>query len=243
MTHHHVHARPSAARRLCRPDAELSAAASPIDVEQAAAAHGRSSSNESDAKKAGAATPTGNDRSSSSGSSFFQRLGTGMKDISGRTWRVATYGLQYDIHKVRYCCLAAAALPLPIAAAAAAVAPAIPAIPAPASAAGTTLLLPQPVVLLPAQMPQRPPCAAAGLFRHVLSMSARPAPTWPQVVDEDPIVAKIHAHAEVFDPRAEYAFAYLQVCVCVGGGARGIACYCRVLRAWLHAGTRACIPR
>ena len=31
------------------------------------------------------------------------------------------------------------------------------------------------------------------------------------VVEEDPVVAAIHAHAEVFDPKTEYAFSYLQV--------------------------------
>lgn len=44
-----------------------------------------------------------------------------------------------------------------------------------------------------------------------------------QIVEEDPIVAKIHAHAEVFDPRAEYAFSWLQVfsacCVSLAHGA------------------------
>jgi hypothetical protein len=32
------------------------------------------------------------------------------------------------------------------------------------------------------------------------------------VVEEDPVVAAIHAHAERFDPKTEYAFSYLQVC-------------------------------
>ena len=32
-----------------------------------------------------------------------------------------------------------------------------------------------------------------------------------KVVDEDPIVAKIHESAEKFDPHVEYVFAYLQV--------------------------------
>ncbi|GLC32995.1 hypothetical protein PLESTB_000382400 [Pleodorina starrii] len=38
-----------------------------------------------------------------------------------------------------------------------------------------------------------------------------------QVVEEDPIVAAIHENAEVFDPKAEYAFSYLQVfsAICV----------------------------
>ncbi|KXZ51046.1 hypothetical protein GPECTOR_14g33 [Gonium pectorale] len=38
-----------------------------------------------------------------------------------------------------------------------------------------------------------------------------------KVVEEDPIVAAIHANAEVFDPKAEYAFSYLQVfsAICV----------------------------
>ncbi|KAG2490083.1 hypothetical protein HYH03_011389 [Edaphochlamys debaryana] len=38
-----------------------------------------------------------------------------------------------------------------------------------------------------------------------------------QVVEEDPIVAAIHQNAEVFDPKAEYAFSYLQVfsAICV----------------------------
>ena len=31
------------------------------------------------------------------------------------------------------------------------------------------------------------------------------------VVEEDPVVAAIHAHAEQFDPKTEYAFSYLQV--------------------------------
>jgi hypothetical protein len=31
------------------------------------------------------------------------------------------------------------------------------------------------------------------------------------VVEEDPVVAAIHAHAEQFDPTTEYAFSYLQV--------------------------------
>ena len=32
------------------------------------------------------------------------------------------------------------------------------------------------------------------------------------VVDEDPVVARIHELAEKFDPHVEYVFAYLQVC-------------------------------
>ncbi|KAG2440881.1 hypothetical protein HXX76_003735 [Chlamydomonas incerta] len=38
-----------------------------------------------------------------------------------------------------------------------------------------------------------------------------------EVVEEDPIVAAIHKNAEVFDPKAEYAFSYLQVfsAICV----------------------------
>ncbi|GFR47206.1 hypothetical protein Agub_g8886 [Astrephomene gubernaculifera] len=38
-----------------------------------------------------------------------------------------------------------------------------------------------------------------------------------QVVEEDPIVAAIHENAEVFDPKAEFAFSYLQVfsAICV----------------------------
>ncbi|GLI65531.1 hypothetical protein VaNZ11_009086 [Volvox africanus] len=38
-----------------------------------------------------------------------------------------------------------------------------------------------------------------------------------QIVEEDPIVAAIHENAEVFDPKAEYAFSYLQVfsAICV----------------------------
>ena len=32
-----------------------------------------------------------------------------------------------------------------------------------------------------------------------------------QVVEEDPLVAAIHNHAEVFDPKAEFVFSYLQV--------------------------------
>lgn len=38
-----------------------------------------------------------------------------------------------------------------------------------------------------------------------------------ETVEEDEIVAKIHAHAEVFDPKAEYVFKYLQVfsAICV----------------------------
>ncbi|EFJ43878.1 hypothetical protein VOLCADRAFT_76547 [Volvox carteri f. nagariensis] len=38
-----------------------------------------------------------------------------------------------------------------------------------------------------------------------------------QIVEEDPIVAAIHENAEVFDPKAEFAFSYLQVfsAICV----------------------------
>ncbi len=32
-----------------------------------------------------------------------------------------------------------------------------------------------------------------------------------KIVEEDPIVAAIHKNAEVFDPKTEYAFSYLQV--------------------------------
>jgi hypothetical protein len=32
-----------------------------------------------------------------------------------------------------------------------------------------------------------------------------------EIVDDDPIVAAIHRHAEVFDPKAEFAFSWLQV--------------------------------
>ncbi len=42
--------------------------------------------------------------------------------------------------------------------------------------------------------------------------TAELAAAWtPQVVEEDPIVAAIHENAEVFDPKAEYSFSYLQV--------------------------------
>ena len=34
-----------------------------------------------------------------------------------------------------------------------------------------------------------------------------------QCVDDDPLIAKIHAHAEVFSPKVEFVFSYLQVCV------------------------------
>lgn len=37
-----------------------------------------------------------------------------------------------------------------------------------------------------------------------------------QTVEEDPIIAAMHARAEKFDERAEHVFGYLQV----GGGAR-----------------------
>lgn len=44
-----------------------------------------------------------------------------------------------------------------------------------------------------------------------------------QVVDDDPMIAKIHAHAEVFHPKVEFVFAYLQVfsacCVMFAHGA------------------------
>jgi hypothetical protein len=35
-----------------------------------------------------------------------------------------------------------------------------------------------------------------------------------QVVQEDELVAKIHMQAEVFDPKTEYSFSYLQVSRC-----------------------------
>jgi hypothetical protein len=47
-----------------------------------------------------------------------------------------------------------------------------------------------------------------------------------QAVQEDELVAAIHARAEAFDPRAELAFSYLQVCARVGGG-RGPVLTCR----------------
>ena len=31
------------------------------------------------------------------------------------------------------------------------------------------------------------------------------------MVEEDPLVAAIHNHAEVFNPKAEFVFSYLQV--------------------------------
>ncbi len=34
-----------------------------------------------------------------------------------------------------------------------------------------------------------------------------------QVVDEDPVVAAIHANAKEWDPIAEYVYGYLQVCI------------------------------
>lgn len=34
-----------------------------------------------------------------------------------------------------------------------------------------------------------------------------------EVVQEDPIIAAIHANAEVFSPKVEFAFSYLQVSV------------------------------
>lgn len=44
-----------------------------------------------------------------------------------------------------------------------------------------------------------------------------------QVVEDDPLIAKIHAHAEVFSPKVEFVFAYLQVfsacCVIFAHGA------------------------
>ena len=36
-------------------------------------------------------------------------------------------------------------------------------------------------------------------------------PSLLQCVDDDPLIAKIHAHAEVFSPKVEFVFSYLQV--------------------------------
>lgn len=51
-----------------------------------------------------------------------------------------------------------------------------------------------------------------------------------EVVEEDPIVSAIHSRAEVFDPKAEYAFQYLQVfsaiCVVFAHGAGEVGSRC-----------------
>jgi hypothetical protein len=63
------------------------------------------------------------------------------------------------------------------------------------------------------------------------------------VVEEDPIVAAIHAQAEHFDPKTEYAFSYLQVCLLgsrrgwSGGVARCTASSCTSASSPCHAGS------
>jgi hypothetical protein len=59
-----------------------------------------------------------------------------------------------------------------------------------------------------------------------------------QVVEEDEMVAAIHENAEVFDPKAEQAFAYLQV-----RGAPGEWCWAPGLQARSNAGLAAAPAR
>ena len=52
------------------------------------------------------------------------------------------------------------------------------------------------------------PFCTGPILHASLPSSSPPA---AQVVEEDPLVAAIHNHAEVFDPKAEFVFSYLQV--------------------------------
>ena len=58
------------------------------------------------------------------------------------------------------------------------------------------LTLIDPILLCLSIIPSFPPCSLM------------------KVVDDDPMIAKIHAHAEVFSPKVEFIFSYLQVRFC-----------------------------
>lgn len=73
---------------------------------------------------------------------------------------------------------------------------------------------------------------STGRLKNVLITAAKKSKKWAlhgltvdihKVVEDDPMVASLHAHAELFDPKAEQAFSYLQVfsaiCVILSHGA------------------------
>ncbi len=68
--------------------------------------------------------------------------------------------------------------------------------------------------------PEQPPKGILAKMQYAVSYGT--SVDIHQVVEEDDMVAAIHQNAEVFDPKAEQAFAYLQVGGRAGRGVRGV---------------------